>query len=87
MAEVLLEAVEEVSRSEKQEPLTAADKLDDFEAVVCLDCSFLPPGSRENIQIALDSHSITLHAEVIEQRDDVQIFGNFAALAVDRDRH
>lgn len=84
MAEVLLEALEEIYPNQ---PLTAAHEVHDFEGVVRLDVCLLPASAREDIKIPLDGNAIARHAQVPEKRSDVEAFGDFAAFAVDRDSH
>ena len=67
--------------------LTAADEVDDFEAVVRLDLRVLPVSARKNIEVALDGDAAAGHAQMIEQCDDVQAIRNFAALAVNCNDH
>src|SRR5271170_82245 len=65
----------------------AADEVDDFERVVRLNPGFLPASARENIEIAFDGDAVARHAEVFKHGDNVQAFGDFAALAIDRNGH
>ena len=85
MAEILLEALEEIPRNKKE--LTAAYEVHDFKSIVRLDVCFLPAWARENIEIALDGNAVVRHAQVCEQRGDAQTIGDFAALAVDCNGH
>jgi len=67
--------------------LTAADKVNDLEAIVRLNRSLLPFGARQNIEIALNSHALGRHFQMLQQRGYSKPVRNFAKLAVDRNFH
>jgi len=66
--------------------LTAADKMNDFEAIVRLDASLAPLRARKDFEIPLDGHAACSHSKVSEHRFDGQPVGHFAALAVNHHR-
>jgi len=68
-------------------PLTAAHKVNDFESIVRLNRSLLPFRARQNIEIALNSHALSRHFQVLQQRSNTEAVRNFAKLAVDRYFH
>src|ERR1700735_3457524 len=67
--------------------LPATHQSDDFVAVVGLHLRLLPKVTRKNIEVALNRDTVGRHLEVVEQRRDGEAVGNFAAVAIDRDRH
>jgi hypothetical protein len=67
--------------------LAAAHEVNDFEAVVRLNRGLLPFRARENIEIALDGHSIRSHLEVLKQCGNGKPIRNFAKLAVNSNLH
>lgn len=70
-----------------EEGLAAADEVDDFEGVVWLDARIKPERAGEDIEVELDGDAVARHADVIEERCDGEVVGNFTAFAVYRDRH
>ena len=58
--------------------LAAADKVDDFEAIVGLHLGFFPAGAREDVEVAFEGDAVERHAEVLDHRRDVQTVRNFA---------
>jgi hypothetical protein len=74
-------------RSAEAAPLTAADKVNDLEAIVRLNRGLLPFRARQNIEIALDSHPLGSHFQVLKQGGNGEAVRNFTKLAVDRNFH
>jgi hypothetical protein len=68
-------------------PLTAADKVNDLEAIVRLNRGLLPLRARQNIEITLDSHPLGSHFQMLQQRLNTETVRNFTKLAVDCNFH
>jgi len=58
--------------------LTAAHKVNDFESIVRLNRSLLPFRARQNIEIALNSHALGRHFQMLQQRLNTEAVRNFA---------
>lgn len=61
--------------------------MNDLEAIVRLHSGFLPLRARQNIEIALDSHPLGSHFQMLKERFNAEAFRNFTKLAVDDNFH
>jgi len=67
--------------------LTAAHKVNDFESIVGLNRGLLPFRARQNVEIALDSHSLGSHFQMPQQRRNGKPIRDFTKLAVNSNFH
>ncbi len=68
---------------------TAADEVDDFEAVAFVQLSFRPAIARDDVAVEFDSDAIGFHAELLDEVCDRERGANVEGfwLAVDVDVH
>lgn len=66
---------------------TAADEVDDFQAVAVVEGSLVPAGARDDVAIEFNGNSIGLRSEVLNQRRKRCYFGKFLVFTVDLKAH